>query len=67
MDLLNDDFIATLCEEALLKNEEFRSLQKELAHAYDENDIDLYSELTLRLQIITSLLCFKLARVEFSK
>lgn len=65
--MFNDDIIATMCEEELIKNEEFMNLQMELAHAYDENDIDLYSELTLKLQIITSLLCFKLGRFKFSK
>ena len=61
--MLNDyhNFIENICEDALNKNDEFRKIQRQLAEAYKKNDIENYSELSIRLQIIVEKVCFETA------
>jgi hypothetical protein len=47
-----EEMIATRCDMALQKDENYLALQKQLADAHSDNDIDAFSELTFRMQII---------------
>lgn len=53
MDKDFEDFIAKRCEDELMKNNEYRFIQKQAIIAYKENDIEKYSEYNVILQSIT--------------
>ena len=55
------DYIAARCEKELLKNNEFKEVQKKLSDSYTRKDIETYSELSLRMQIIIETTCYKVA------
>ncbi|RDU22223.1 hypothetical protein [Anaerosacchariphilus polymeriproducens] len=56
-----ENYILNRCEAELLKNNEYKNIQKKLAYASKNADINVYIELSLYMQIIIMKICYKLA------
>lgn len=56
-----DKYIETRCEKELQNSIEYSELQNKMLEAYKNNDICTYSELSIKMQIVTEKICYKTA------
>jgi hypothetical protein len=55
-----EELIATRCDNVLQKNNDYLALQEQLAGAHSENDIEAFSEISFRMQVIAVRIGYKL-------
>lgn len=56
-----EDFVATRCEEALTRDVRYMEMQRQLSIAYQERNIELYSNLSVKLQSIVETVVYQAA------
>ena len=61
-----DELVIKRCENALITNISFMKLQEEIAKACKKRDFEKYSELNSKMQIESSILCYRLAIKDIS-
>ncbi|MDF2907494.1 MAG: hypothetical protein K0R34_2815 [Herbinix sp.] len=54
-----EEYVAKRCEKALIRNKEYRMLQKQLIEALKNNDIGKYSEINISMQVLVEKICYQ--------
>lgn len=56
-----ENYVVKRCEDELLKNNDYNELHKKLVEAYDNNDIETYSEIANEIQLLSACTSYRIA------